>query len=82
MVKDARFFWQINVACWDHFYYDGRVPRSTRIIRNVTHRLYKDGYLDYAESAERRDRRGFSLEDRYTVTRKLNDLWIDADIQI
>jgi len=81
MVKDACFFWQIDVACWDQFYYDDRVPRSKYVVRNVTHKLYKKGYLDYAESAERRDKRGFSFEDRYTPTRKLIDLWGDADIR-
>ena len=36
---------------------------------------YKDGYLDYHESADSRDRRGFSRYDRYTPTQKLIDLW-------
>lgn len=81
MVSDACSFGSIDVACWHQFYDDGRVPRSTCVVRNVTHRLYKDGYLNYAESAERRDRRGFSIEDRYTPTPKLIDLWSDADIQ-
>lgn len=81
MVKDAREFWEIHSACWDQFYYDDRIPRSGWIYRNATHRLFKDGYLNYAESAERRDKRGFSKEDRYTATRKLIELWNDADIQ-
>jgi hypothetical protein len=81
MVSDARLFGDIDGACWHQFHNDDRVPRSTEIVRNVTHRLHKDGYLDYFESAERPDRRGFSVEDRYTPTRKLIDLWGDADIR-
>lgn len=81
MVKDAREFWEIDGACWHQFNDDGRVPRSTWFIRNSTHRLYKDGYLEYAESADKKDRRGFSPYDRYTATPKLTDLWNDADIQ-
>jgi hypothetical protein len=81
MVSEARLFSDIDGACWHQFYNDERVPRSTEIVRNVTQRLYKDGFLDYHESAERRDRRGFSVEDRYTPTRKLIDLWNDADIR-
>jgi hypothetical protein len=78
MESDARSFGAIDVAVWNQFYYDDRVPPSTWIVRNVTHKLYKDGYLDYHESADSRDRRGFSIYDRYTPTQKLIDLWNDT----
>src|SRR5687767_15348250 len=54
---------------WHDFDDDDLLPRSTLVVRRVTHKLYKDGYLEYHESAERRDRRGFSSFDRYTPTR-------------
>jgi hypothetical protein len=78
MVSDAREFGEIDGALWQEFYHDDMVPRSTWIVRNVTHKLYRDGYLDYHESADSRDRRGFSIYDRYTPTRKLINLWNDS----
>jgi hypothetical protein len=78
MASDASQFGEIDGAAWQEFYNDGMVPRSTWIVRNVTHKLYKDGYLDYHESADSRDRRGFSIYDRYTPTRKLISLWNDS----
>jgi hypothetical protein len=60
---------------------DDVIP-STWVVRNVTHSLYKDGYLDFYESADRRDRRGFSPNDRYYPTQKLIDLWNDKTARI
>jgi hypothetical protein len=75
MVSGARKFSTIDATSWHEFHDEGRVPRSTRIVRLTTHKLFKDGYLEYYESAERRDRHGFSNEDRYYPTQKLIDLW-------
>jgi hypothetical protein len=75
MDKSASDFYAIDGESWHEFFDDGRVPRSKRVIRLVTHKLYKDGYLEYHESAERRDRYGFSDNDRYYPTQKLIDLW-------
>lgn len=82
MGAERRLFWEIDGECWYEFYNDDRVPRSSEIIRNVTHRLHKDGYLEYHESADRRDRRGFSKSDRYYPTQKLIDLWNDKHARI
>lgn len=78
MAEGARSFGDIDGQAWQEFYYSGKVPRSTEIVRNVTHRLYKDGYLEYFERADHRDRRGFSNYDRYNPTQKLTDLWNDS----
>lgn len=77
MVSGARKFGTIDVESWHDFDKDDLLPRSTLVVRRVTHKLHKDGYLDYFESAERRDRFGFSIEDRYYPTQKLIDLWAD-----
>jgi len=75
MVSGARKFGAIDVASWWDFWNDGLLPRSMLVVRRVTHKLHKEEYLDYAESVERRDKRGFSIEDRYSPTQKLTDLW-------
>src|SRR5205085_8858866 len=79
MVSGARKFSTIDGTSWHEFFDDGRVPRSTRIVRLTTHKLFKDGYLEYYESAERRDRYGFSNDDRYYPTKKIKDLWADSE---
>ena len=78
MESNARKFSTIDGRSWHEFNEDGLLPRSTWVVRNVTHSLFKDGYLEYFESAERRDRRGFSDGDRYYPTQKLIDLWNDS----
>jgi hypothetical protein len=75
MESGAREFGVIDATSWHEFFDDGRVPRSTLIVRRTTHKLFKDGYLEFHESAERRDRYGFSKWDRYYPTQKLIDLW-------
>jgi hypothetical protein len=74
MVARKRKFQRIDVQTsqilWSAY---GFIP-STRVIRNVTHKLHKDGYLDYFPSAER----GFAIEDQYYPTQKLIDLWANA----
>src|ERR1043166_9244070 len=85
MGKDASDFYEIDVAVWHEYNDAGILPRSKLVIRRSTHRLYRDGYLEYRESADRlestdrRTRRKVSPYDRYTPTRKLIDLWADAD---
>ena len=78
MVSGAETFGSIDVVSWHEFFNDGRVPRSTRVVRLTTHKLFKDGYLEFHESAERRNRFGFSADDRYYPTQKLIDLWNDS----
>jgi len=78
MVSGARKFSTIDGESWHEFFDDGRVPRSTLVVRRTTHKLFKDGYLEYHESAERRNKYGFSNDDRYYPTQKLIDLWNDA----
>lgn len=78
MVSKARKFSTIDVESWHDFYNDDLLPRSTLVVRRVTHRLHKDGYLDFYESADRRNRYGFSPNDRYSPTQKLIDLWNDS----
>lgn len=78
MVAKARKFGTIDVESWHDFYDDDLLPRSTLVVRRVTHKLHKDGYLDYFESAERRDKYGFSTEDRYYPTQKLINLWNES----
>ncbi|HLA09252.1 MAG TPA: hypothetical protein VJ023_01445 [Pyrinomonadaceae bacterium] len=78
MVSKARKFSSIDGASWHDFRDDDLLPRSTLVVRRVTHKLYKDGYLTYHESAERRDRYGFSNNDYYYPTQKLIDLWGDS----
>jgi hypothetical protein len=74
MMARKRKFQRIDVETsqilWD---VHGFIP-STLVIRKVTHRLHKDGYLDYFPSAEN----GFSIEDQYYPTQKLIDLWNDS----
>jgi hypothetical protein len=82
MLAGARKFSTIDGYSWHDFYDDDLLPRSTWVVRNVTHSLYKDGYLTYHESAERRDRRGFSNDDRYYPTPKLTELWNDKTARI
>jgi hypothetical protein len=78
MVSKARKFNTIDAESWHDFYNDGLLPRSTLVVRRVTHKLHKDGYLTYHESAERRNRYGFSNDDYYYPTQKLIDLWNDS----
>ena len=78
MVSGAREFGVIDATSWQEFFGEGRVPRSTLIVRRTTHKLFKDGYLEFHESAERRNRYGFSKWDRYEPTQKLIDLWNDS----
>jgi hypothetical protein len=78
MVAGVREFWEIDGYSWHDFNNDDLLPRSMLVVRRVTHKLHKEGYLDFRESAERRDKRGFSLEDRYSPTQKLIDLWNDS----
>jgi hypothetical protein len=77
MVARKRKFQRIDVETsqylWD---LHGFIP-STRVIRNVTHKLHKDGYLDYFPSAES----GFAIEDQYYPTEKLIDLWNDPRLR-
>jgi hypothetical protein len=82
MVSAARQFSTIDNESWHDFYNDDLLPRSTLIVRRVTHRLYKDGYLDFHESADRRNRYGFSPNDRYYPTQKLIDLWNDKTARL
>jgi hypothetical protein len=82
MASGARKFTTIDGYSWHDFNDDDLLPRSTWVVRNVTHSLYKDGYLTYHESAERRDRRGFSNDDRYYPTPKLTELWNDKAARI
>ena len=74
MVARKRKFQKIDVET-SHILWDlhGFIP-STLVIRNVTHKLHKDGYLDYFPSAEN----GFAIEDQYYPTQKLIDLWNDS----
>jgi hypothetical protein len=46
--------------------------RSTKVVRQTMNKLVRDGYLEYSESAERRN-------DRYDPTQKLRDLWADLE---
>lgn len=78
MVSGAREFGEIDGTSWHEFFDDGRVPRSTLVVRRVTHKLHKDGFLTYHESADRRNRYGFSPNDYYYPTQKLIDLWNDS----
>ena len=78
MVSKVHKFTLIDGAAWHDFYDDDLLPRSTLVVRRVTHKLHKDGFLDYFESAERRDKNGFSPDDRYYPTQKLIDLWNDS----
>lgn len=78
MVSGARKFSTIDFQSWHDFYNDDLLPRSTLVVRRVTHKLHKDGFLTYHESADRRDRYGFSPNDYYYPTQKLIDLWNDS----
>ena len=78
MVSRARKFSSIDGASWRDFWDDDLLPRSTLVVRRVTHKLHKDGFLTYHESADRRDRYGFSPNDYYYPTQKLIDLWNDS----
>ena len=78
MDRGADTFGAIDAIVWNWSYDDGEVPRPILTVRRVTHKLYKDGYLEYHESADLRDERGFSRLDRYTPTQKLIDLWNDS----
>jgi hypothetical protein len=78
IVSGAHKFSTIDGESWHDFYHDDLLPRSTLVVRRVTHKLHKDGYLDFYESADRRDRYGFSPNDRYYPTQKLIKLWNDS----
>jgi hypothetical protein len=75
MLQRARQFSTIDQESWMDFYHDDLLPRSTWIVRNVTHSMFKNGFLTYYESADKKDRRGFSPFDRYYPTPKLDELW-------
>jgi hypothetical protein len=72
MREGARLFGNMTSNHLMNFRTTGEVIRSTRVVRLTTHKLMKDGYLEYSESAHPR-------EDRYAPTQKLIDLW--AEIQ-
>jgi len=78
MAKKARSFRTIDIESSHRLYDSGEVIRSTKVVRQTTHKLFKDGYLEYYESAERRDRHGFSNDDRYYPTQKLRALWAES----
>jgi DNA-binding MarR family transcriptional regulator len=73
MGQGARSFGEIDYEHWQEFYKGGKLPRSTQVVSRVTHKLHKDGYLDYSESADER------RLDRYDPTQKLRDLWAEID---
>lgn len=72
MARKVRSFGRIDVESSHELYDSGEVIRSTKIVRQVTHKLMKDGYLEYRESADH------PREDRYIPTQKLIDLWNDS----
>jgi hypothetical protein len=82
IMSGARKFTTIDDYSWHDFNDDDLLPRSTLVVRRVTHRLYKDGFLTYHESADRRDRYGFSPNDYYYPTPKLTELWNDKTARI
>lgn len=82
IMSGARKFTSIDGYSWHDFYDDDLLPRSTLVVRRVTHKLYKDGFLTYHESADRRDRYGFSPNDYYYPTPKLTELWNDKTLRI
>lgn len=72
MAKKARSFGTIDVESSHRLWDIGDRSRSTKVVRNVTHSLYKDGYLEWYESADHQ------REDRYYPTQKLRDLWTES----
>ena len=74
-------FGAIDVRVWQRRDDAGERPIRRTAVRKVAHELYKAGFLEYRESADRRDACGFSRFDRYPPTVKLHNLWRDADIQ-
>lgn len=73
-------FGAIDARVWQRCNESGEHPIHRSAVRKAAHELYKAGFLDYRESADRRDACGFSRFDRYPVTVKLDNLWRDADI--
>ena len=69
IMAGARSFGRIDVESSHEPWDDHEFIPSTNVIRKVTHKLHKDGYLDYFESADH------FRQDRYYPTQKLIDLW-------
>ncbi|HJT68267.1 MAG TPA: hypothetical protein VJ749_17550 [Pyrinomonadaceae bacterium] len=75
IMNGARSFGRIDSGTSQELWSDHEFIPSTKVIRQVTHKLHKDGYLDYFESADHFRR------DRYYPTQKLIDLWNDSRLR-